>query len=172
MRRVLGGAGLFLVGLIGVACSSAPARTIATSPAPPRPTAAAMRLPPTTLGPDQVILHALNRIGYGPRPGDVERVRRMGLAAYIERQLDPSGIPDPAVEQALASYPVLAQSAAALYRDYPPLTPQAQQRLASGGMSRQEIMEAYPPERRPVVITGQMQAARITRAIASASSRR
>jgi uncharacterized protein (DUF1800 family) len=167
MRRVLGGAALFLVALIGVACSSAPARTTATSPVPPRPTAVAMRLPPTTLGPDQVILHALNRLGYGPRPGDVERVRRMGLVAYIERQLDPSEIPDPAVEQALASYPVLAQSAAALYRDYPPLTPQAQQRLASGGMSRQEIMEAYPPERRPVVITGQMQAARITRAIAS-----
>jgi len=91
----------------------------------------------------------------------------MGLAAYIERQLDPSRIPDPAVEQALASYPVLAQSAAALYRDYPPLTPQVQQRLASGEMSRQEIMETYPAERRPAAINGQMQAARITRAIAS-----
>jgi len=174
MRRVLRGAGLILVGMIGVACSSAPARTAAPPPgqalSPPAPRASIpsrLRLPASPLGPDQVILHALNRLGYGPRPGDVERVRRMGLAAYIERQLDPSGIPDPAVEQALASYPVLAQSAAALYRDYPPLTPQVQQRLASGEMSRQEIMETYPAERRPAAINGQMQAARITRAIAS-----
>jgi len=174
MRRVLRGAGLILVGMIGVACSSAPARTVAPPPgqalSPPAPRASIpsrLRLPASPLGPDQVILHALNRLGYGPRPGDVERVRRMGLAAYIERQLDPSGIPDPAVEQALASYPVLAQSAAALYRDYPPLTPQVQQRLTSGEMSRQEIMETYPAERRPAAINGQMQAARITRAIAS-----
>jgi len=174
MRRVLRGAGLILVGMIGVACSSAPARTVAPPPgqalSPPAPRASIpsrLRLPASPLGPDQVILHALNRLGYGPRPGDVERVRRMGLAAYIERQLDPSRIPDPAVEQALASYPVLAQSAAALYRDYPPLTPQVQQRLTSGEMSRQEIMETYPAERRPAAINGQMQAARITRAIAS-----
>ena len=174
MRRVLRGAGLILVGMIGVACSSAPARTAAPPPgqalSPPAPRASIpsrLRLPASPLGPDQVILHALNRLGYGPRPGDVERVRRMGLAAYIERQLDPSRIPDPAVEQALASYPVLAQSAAALYRDYPPLTPQVQQRLASGEMSRREIMETYPAERRPAAINGQMQAARITRAIAS-----
>lgn len=174
MRQVLRGVGLILVGMIGVACSSAPARTAAPPPgqAPPPPAAvagvpSALRLPASPLGPDQAILHALNRLGYGPRPGDVERVRRMGLAAYIERQLRPSGIPDPAVEQALAPYPVLAQSAAALYRDYPPLTPQLRQRLASGEMSRQEIQETYPAERRPAVINGQMQAARITRAIAS-----
>ena len=173
MRRVLRGASLILVGMIGVACSSAPARTAAPplgqAPSPPAPLAipSRLRVPASTLGPDQVILHALNRLGYGPRPGDVERVRRMGVAAYIERQLDPGGIPDAAVEQALASYPVLAQSAAALYRDYPPLGPQVQQRLASGEMSRQEIMETYPAERRPAVINGQMQAARITRAIAS-----
>ena len=174
MRRVLGGSGLILVGLLGVACSSAPTRTAAPPPGPATPPpaqisrgAAALTLPASPLGPDQAILHALNRLGYGPRPGDVERVRRTGLAAYIQRQLDPSGIPDPAVEQALASYPVVALTAATLYRDYPPLTPQMQQRLASGEMSRQDIMEAYPAERRPVVINGQMQAARIMRAIAS-----
>src|SRR6185295_7689782 len=174
MRRVLRGAGMVLVGMIGVACSSAPARTAAPSPGPapstPAPRAGVsttLALPASSLGRDQAILHALNRLGYGPRPGDVERVRRMGLAAYIERQLDPSGIPDPATEQALASYPVLAQSAAALYRDYPPRTPQVQQRLASGEMSRREIMETYPAARRPAAINGQMQAARITRAIAS-----
>jgi uncharacterized protein (DUF1800 family) len=168
MRRVSSGAGLILVGLIGAACSSAPARTAAPPPLVVAPrTPAALILPASPLGPDQRILHALNRLGYGPRPGDVERVRRMGLAAYVERQLDPRAIPDPAVEQALAAYPVLALSTVALVREYPLPTPQARQRLASGEMSRQEMMERYPAERRPAVITAQMQAARITRAVAS-----
>jgi uncharacterized protein (DUF1800 family) len=163
---------LILVGLIGVACSTAPPRTAAPTQAVPRPAPASrgpvtVSLPASPLGPDQRILHALNRLGYGPRPGDVERVRRMGLAAYIEMQLDPRGIPDPAVEQALAAYPALALSTATLVREYPLPTPQARQRLTSGEMSRQEMMEMYPAERRPAVITAQMQAARITRAVAS-----
>jgi uncharacterized protein (DUF1800 family) len=161
---------MILVGLIGVACSSAPPRTAAPTQAVPPPAPASrgtLSLPASPLGPDQRILHALNRLGYGPRPGDVERVRRMGLAAYIETQLDPRGIPDPAVEQALAAYPALALSTATLVREYPLPTPQARQRLTSGEMSRQEMMEMYPAERRPAVITAQMQAARITRAVAS-----
>jgi hypothetical protein len=34
-------------------------------------------LPITELSADEAILHALNRLAYGPRPGDVERVRQM-----------------------------------------------------------------------------------------------
>jgi uncharacterized protein (DUF1800 family) len=169
MRRVRRGTGLILVGLIGVACSSAPPRTAAPTQAVPPASRGpvTLSLPASPLGPDQRILHALNRLGYGPRPGDVERVRRMGLAPYIETQLDPRGIPDPGVEQALAAYPALALSTATLVREYPLPTPQARQRLTPGEMSRQEMMEMYPAERRPAVITAQMQAARITRAVAS-----
>ena len=43
---------------------------------------------------DKTILHVLNRIGFGARPGDVERVRQIGLAAYIEQQLHPERIAD------------------------------------------------------------------------------
>src|SRR5260370_30113850 len=43
-------------------------------------------LPITELSADEAILHALNRLAYGPRPGDVERVRQMGLARWIEQQ--------------------------------------------------------------------------------------
>ena len=32
-------------------------------------------LPASALQDDQQILHVLNRLGYGPRPGDLERVR-------------------------------------------------------------------------------------------------
>jgi hypothetical protein len=37
-------------------------------------------LPITELTVDEAILHALNRLAYGPRPGGIERVRQMGLA--------------------------------------------------------------------------------------------
>src|SRR3954469_11147284 len=36
------------------------------------------------LSADQQILHALNRLTFGPRPGDVEEVRRIGLTKWIE----------------------------------------------------------------------------------------
>jgi uncharacterized protein (DUF1800 family) len=41
---------------------------------------------------DQQAVHVLNRLGYGPRPGDVERVKQMGLARYIDSQLHPETI--------------------------------------------------------------------------------
>ena len=44
---------------------------------------------------DKTIIHVLNRIGFGPRPGDVERVRAIGLQAYIDQQLHPNAYEDP-----------------------------------------------------------------------------
>ena len=170
MRGAVAVTGLTLVLLAGASCSSAPPPRLsveAATPAPPPRSAASLTLPVSPLSEEQRVLHALNRLGYGPRPGDVDRVRRMGLSAYIEQQLTPTRIADPAVEQALSSYPVLGQSAAQLVREYPQVTQQVRQRLVQGEMTRQDVMEMYPPERRPAVITSQMQAARITRAVLS-----
>lgn len=64
------------------------------------------------------ILHVLNRTGYGPKPGDIERVRKMGLAAYIEQQLHPEQIADPAVDAVLATMPTLTMSTAELAEKY------------------------------------------------------
>jgi uncharacterized protein (DUF1800 family) len=44
---------------------------------------------------DQEAVHVLNRLGYGPRPGDVERVKQMGVQRYIDSQLRPESIPYP-----------------------------------------------------------------------------
>ena len=44
---------------------------------------------------DKRTLHALNRLAYGPRPGDVERVNQIGVERYIREQLDPESIPVP-----------------------------------------------------------------------------
>src|SRR5260370_604950 len=51
-------------------------------------------LPITELNAVEAILHALNRLSYAPRPGDAERVLQMGLAKWIEQQLNPIFVDD------------------------------------------------------------------------------
>jgi len=59
----------------------------------------------------QRALHALNRLGFGPRPADVDRVLQTGVNKWIEQQLHPERIADSAVEAQLKRYPTLAMSA-------------------------------------------------------------
>ena len=76
-------------------------------------------LPITELTVDEAILHAMNRLAYGPRPGDVERVRQMGLAKWIDQQLAPNSIDDKAVNARLENLPTLSMSSARLIEEYP-----------------------------------------------------
>ena len=85
----------------------------------PKPDPALKGLPITELSPDEAILHALNRLAYGPRPGDIERVRQMGLAKWIEQQLNPNSIDDKAAEARLEDYQTLRMSTAKLIAEYP-----------------------------------------------------
>ena len=64
------------------------------------------------------IVHALNRLGYGPRPGDVEKVRAIGLDKWIEQQLHPEQIADPKVAEVLADLPTLHLSTKDLMAQY------------------------------------------------------
>src|ERR1043165_2767652 len=68
---------------------------------------------------DQRILHVLNRLGFGARPGDVERVKAMGLENYINQQLNPEKITDAAAETKLAELTTLNMSTAELYGKFP-----------------------------------------------------
>ena len=45
---------------------------------------------------DQAIIHALDRLSFGPRPGDVEAVKKMGLKKWIDQQLHPERLPETA----------------------------------------------------------------------------
>ncbi len=174
MRRLLGSAGIVLMALGMAACSMTSAGpgsasatpVLATSRAAPLP-APRLVLPASPLSEDQQILHVLNRLGYGPRPGDIERVRQMGLARYIARQLDPATIPDDAVGLALSPYSALAMTSTQLVREYPQPTKEVREKMASGAMTPKEMREIFPAERRPYVITAQMQAAKLVRATMS-----
>jgi len=72
-----------------------------------------------SLNEDQRILHVLNRLGFGARPGDVERVKAMGLENYINQQLNPDKISDSAAESKLAELSTLNMSTAELYGKFP-----------------------------------------------------
>src|SRR5260370_42236519 len=72
---------------------------------------------------DQKILQALNRLTFGPRPGDVQDVKSMGLKKWIDRQLHPESIEEnPPLLEKLKYLDTLAMSSTELVRNYP--TPQ------------------------------------------------
>src|SRR5437899_12305810 len=75
-------------------------------------------LPITELSPDEAILHALNRLAYGPRPGEVERIRQMGVAKWTERRLNPNSIDAKGVEARLEEYSTLRMSTAKCIVEY------------------------------------------------------
>ena len=44
---------------------------------------------------DADIVHVLNRISFGPKPGDIDHVKQIGIQKYIEEQLNPRSLTDP-----------------------------------------------------------------------------
>src|SRR6267378_8473709 len=96
-------------------------------PAPPNPGRSdnsqkhfAGKLPITELNEQEAILHALNRLGFGPHPGEVEQIQKTGLESWIQEQLHPENTGDPTIDARLPEYPALALSAASLIDKYPP----------------------------------------------------
>ncbi|HBB89564.1 MAG TPA: hypothetical protein DC047_18315 [Blastocatellia bacterium] len=68
---------------------------------------------------DQQILHVLNRLGFGARPGDIERVKAIGLKQYIDQQLAPEKINDDVAQAKLKNLATLNMSTAELYEKFP-----------------------------------------------------
>ena len=67
---------------------------------------------------DQTIVHVLNRVGFGPRRGDVQSVRRIGLQAYIEQQLNTAGGIDTQLADRLAGLETLTLGTRDLAQQY------------------------------------------------------
>jgi uncharacterized protein (DUF1800 family) len=60
----------------------------------------------------------LNRIGYGARAGDVDRVRQLGLAAFIEQQLHPERVADAGMTARLSGFETLNMSSRQIAGEY------------------------------------------------------
>lgn len=72
-----------------------------------------------TLNENQQILHVLNRLGFGARPGDVDRVKVMGLKNYIDQQLNPQTISDTVADAKIKDLSTLNMTTAQLYEKFP-----------------------------------------------------
>jgi len=67
---------------------------------------------------DASIRHALNRLTFGPRPGDVARVKAIGLERWIDDQLTPKSGDNPELTQRLASFSTLTLDSSEIARQY------------------------------------------------------
>lgn len=63
--------------------------------------------PARMAGDEATILHVLNRVAFGPRPADLERVRAIGVARYVDDQLHPERLSDAGMESRLAGLETL-----------------------------------------------------------------
>jgi len=111
-------------------------------------------LPITELTEDQAILHALNRLAYGPRPGDVEHIRQIGLEKWIDQQLHPDSIDDSALDARLAKYPTLSKSSRQLLEEFPPPNQAAKQAGETKDEYKQQIQEKRREAMAQVMDTG------------------
>ena len=132
---------------------------------------------------DARIVHALNRLGYGPRPGDVDAVRAMGLDRWMDRQLHPERIDDGALRSRLAGYRTLDLSVGQLMDGYDvprDVKREIQKKRAemadaseeAMARARREIMrdlggEMGQMQGRPRQVVEELQAAKVTRAVYS-----
>lgn len=151
--------------LLAAAALLACAPRLAPSPGEPVPSVvdgAARELPA-----DRQVHHVLARLAFGPRPGDVERVRAMGVDRWIERQLHPERIADPAADRALAAYETLALSGGALLERFPP--PQRlRARLArSAAPTAGDSLRLREARRAAARVGDELQSARVARAVTS-----
>jgi uncharacterized protein (DUF1800 family) len=126
------------------------------------------------LSPEQQIIHALNRLTFGPRPGDIGEVRRIGLAKWIELQLHPKQIPEnPALEAKLKPLETLRMDLSEVVKEYtpnpqatmmammtPPLEPinallsneQRRKVMTGTAEERTEVLKALNPDKRRQVL--------------------
>jgi uncharacterized protein (DUF1800 family) len=74
---------------------------------------------------DQRIAHVLSRLTFGARPGDFERVKAMGVEAFINEQLDPDSIDTSAVIARLKKLPTLGMATPVIIEQYTPPKPSA-----------------------------------------------
>jgi len=85
----------------------------------------------TPLSEQEKTLHALNRLTFGPRPGDEAAMQKMGFEAWLERQLNPETIDDSALEQRMNLFPAMKLSQAELERRFP--SPQVIRQMSQRG---------------------------------------
>jgi len=106
-------------------------------------------------------VHVVNRLSFGPYPGEIERVRSMGWQAYVEEQLAPEKMALPrALTERLAALPTQAMDTVTLFRAYGPKPP-------GGPRKTPTLDEINLAKEKAAVIQNEAAEARLWRAILS-----
>jgi uncharacterized protein (DUF1800 family) len=75
--------------------------------------------PPPGANEQRRAVHALNRLAFGPRPGDVQKVMAMGVDRWIDLQLHPEKISDDALDSRLAAFHTLRMNPREIVEEFP-----------------------------------------------------
>lgn len=118
---------------------------------------------------DEQVLHALNRLAFGPRPGDVQKVRAMGVDQWIEQQLRPERIRDDEIDQFLKRYSSFGRAENDLLQRYVAAQRDRRQLQADSGRARSRE-DSFALRQRGEQLRGvitDLQSAKVARAVAS-----
>src|SRR5438876_1152335 len=98
------------------------------------------------LTPRDSAFHALNRLAYGARPGEVDSVARFGVMKWIERQLDADHVSDSHLAQREREFKILSYDRGDLAGRYRDATRERQrlQREAAATGDSTRIRDAHP----------------------------
>jgi uncharacterized protein (DUF1800 family) len=136
----------------------------------PATTSDPMRIPvssePREQTADQQVAHALSRLTFGARPGDVQRVRAMGVDQWIALQLAPERIDDRLLKVFLDGYPTISMTAEQLFAAYPrPQQIQQAIRRDSGRISAADSIALRRAAMDAQRVATEIQSARVARAV-------
>ncbi len=111
---------------------------------------------------DQQIIHVLNRIAFGPTAAELAHVKQVGIDRYIDEQLHPETIPEPAMlSEKLDGLDTLKLDPAQLFAEYGPILP-----IMNGGV-KPTPEEQKARRQRANIIAQQARDARVWRALYS-----
>jgi uncharacterized protein (DUF1800 family) len=172
--RGLGTAVLFIGAVAAVSCASRPR---APSPSP----SATETIPLASasdsgreLTADQQVLQALDRLTFGPRPGDVAHVREIGVDRWMAQQLTPDRVPDQAADALVANVASYTLPMRTLEVEYPPgrRALAAQRRSAMMGqgaapLSREDSNIVRSADRASAKLVADVQSLKVARALVS-----
>jgi len=138
------------------------------APAPEALAQAAPSAPPVSAA---SAAHVLNRLAYGPRPGDIARLHRLGVEAWMEQQLHPDRIDNRALESRLAAFETIALDSATIFREYH--EPAMLQRRSQARTGKQAAPTGPEPSasmavvRRDRLVLAELEQAKLLRAVYS-----
>src|SRR5437899_8706501 len=128
------------------------------------------------LTPRDSAFHALNRLAYGPRPGEVERVAREGVMSWIDQQLTPEHTADGARAAREREFPILDYERGDLAKLYLEAQRERRERREAGDTSSDTVgaqhaaplqRDPTPTQRRARRLAGQFAELAVARAIIS-----